>query len=125
VFLAIMKELYRISAPGCRILINVPHPRHDDFLGDPTHVRVITPQVLSLFDRDLNDQWKAQGAANSPLAHYTGVNFRMLERNVLLDEPYRSQLQQGQLTNEALAQLVRERSNVAKEFRIVLEAVKP
>ena len=40
VFLKIMQELHRIGRPGCRVVIHVPHPRHDNFLGDPTHVRV-------------------------------------------------------------------------------------
>ena len=125
VFLAIMVELYRVCAPGARVVIAVPHPRHDDFLNDPTHVRPITPQMLSLFDRALNDEWKAKGAANSPLAHYTGVNFRIVERTVLLDEPYASDAREGRIAGEAIAQLIRERNNVAREFRIVLEAVKP
>src|SRR3954452_15303504 len=43
VFLAIIQETYRIAAPGCRVVIHVPHPRHDHFLGDPTHVRPVTP----------------------------------------------------------------------------------
>ena len=51
VFLGILKELYRICKPRAKIFIFVPHPRHDDFLGDPTHVRVITPQLLSLFSK--------------------------------------------------------------------------
>jgi hypothetical protein len=50
VFLAIMKELYRVCRHGASVKITVPHPRHDNFLGDPTHVRVISPQVMSLFE---------------------------------------------------------------------------
>src|SRR5437879_4750936 len=57
VFLAMMQELYRVSADGCTVQIDVPHPRHDNFIGDPTHVRPVTPQMLSLFDRSLNDEW--------------------------------------------------------------------
>src|SRR4051812_30210725 len=39
VFLEIIRELYRICAPGASVRIHVPHPRHDDFIDDPTHVR--------------------------------------------------------------------------------------
>ena len=46
VFLGMMKELYRICRDGAEIEINVPHPRHDNFIGDPTHVRIITPDTL-------------------------------------------------------------------------------
>ena len=42
-----MKELYRISCDQANIHISVPHPRHDDFLADPTHVRPITTLGLT------------------------------------------------------------------------------
>ena len=48
-------------------LVHVPHPRHDDFLDDPTHVRAITPKLLKLFDRRINDTVNAQEGANMEL----------------------------------------------------------
>lgn len=62
VFFSIMKELYRISAPGAKILIAVPHPRSDGFAGDPTHVRPINPAILSLFSKKNNREWKDLGS---------------------------------------------------------------
>src|SRR4051812_34057053 len=44
VYLAVIKELYRICAPDAVVRIAVPHPRHDDFLTDPTHVRPVLPE---------------------------------------------------------------------------------
>jgi predicted SAM-dependent methyltransferase len=44
-FKTIMRELYRICRDGATVQINVPHPRHDDFIADPTHVRAITPGI--------------------------------------------------------------------------------
>tara|TARA_B100001057_G_C22782770_1_gene924328 strand:- start:1099 stop:1512 length:414 start_codon:yes stop_codon:yes gene_type:complete len=75
IFINIMKELYRISCNQANIHISVPHPRHDDFLADPTHVRPITTLGLSLFDLDLNKKWQNIGAANTPLAIIHNVNF--------------------------------------------------
>ena len=37
VFLAFMKELWRVSKPSALIKILVPHPRCDEFLWDATH----------------------------------------------------------------------------------------
>ena len=54
VFNGVIKELYRISKNQALIDITVPHPRHDDFLADPTHVRPITAFGLSLYDKDIN-----------------------------------------------------------------------
>lgn len=124
VFLAIMTELYRISAPGCAIEIHVPHPRHDNFINDPTHVRAITPSMMRLFDRELNDKWKAQGASNSPLAHYTGVDFQLAEVLQIPVEEYRERVNSGDLSRETFARYAREKHNVVEEIRISLIARK-
>ena len=44
VYLKIIQELYRVSQHSAQISITVPHPRHDDFMIDPTHVRPILPE---------------------------------------------------------------------------------
>lgn len=124
VFIAIMVELYRICAPDAVVAINVPHPRHDSYLGDPTHVRPVTPQVLGLFDKALNDQWQATGVANSPLAHYTGVDFHITEVRTVLDQPYAGQFQSGTISQADLQEALKSRNNVALEFQIKLVARK-
>lgn len=124
VFLAIMQELYRISKPGCRIHIHVPHPRHDNFLGDPTHVRPILPQMLKLFDRQLNEAWRAKGLSNTPLALYLGVDFRMTGQMTVLDEPFATQFREGALSEAEVRRLVQRENNVANEYRMTLEARK-
>ena len=58
IFLKIIKEFYRVCRHNSLIKIIVPHPRHDDFLSDPTHVRPITILGLQLFDKELNLEWK-------------------------------------------------------------------
>jgi len=125
IFLGIMKEVFRIARHRATVAITVPHPRHDNFIGDPTHVRPITPQMLCLFDKDLNDQWQKIGAANTPFAHYLGVNFKLESTKHVLDEPYASLLQAGKITEKEIESLVRERNNVVTEYRIVLRVVKP
>jgi hypothetical protein len=79
VYLRIIQEMYRVCHGGARIQITVPHWRHDYFCDDPTHVRPITPLGLMLFSQRLNREWIAQGAANSPLGLYLGVDFELLE----------------------------------------------
>jgi len=124
VFLSIMKELYRVCRDNAVVKIAVPHPRHDNFIGDPTHVRVISPQVLNLFSRKNNDLWARMGASNTPLAHYLSVDFEMASSTIELDEPYRTQFINGVLTEEQAQVALKEKNNVASEFRMELKVRK-
>ena len=124
VFLGIMAELYRICKHGAEIIINVPHPRHDHFIGDPTHVRPVTPLLLSLFDKEQNDHWKKVGAANTPFAHYLGVNFKTVAVDMTPDEPYRTMLSKNEISADQIKKLARELNNVITEYRFKLAVVK-
>ena len=124
VFLGVMTELYRICKHGAEIFINVPHPRHDHFIGDPTHVRAITPITLSLFDREQNDYWQKIGAANTPFAHYLGVNFKIVSTQLTPDEPYRTMFAENKIDTEQLEKLSRELNNVVTEYRFKLLVIK-
>lgn len=78
-YLGIIKELYRVCKPNADIFIVVPHPRHDDFLNDPTHVRPITPESLLLFSKEENEKNIAAGYSNTPLALQLGVDFQLVK----------------------------------------------
>ena len=124
VFIGVMKELYRVCMPGARVEIVVPHPRHDNFLGDPTHVRPVTYQTMALFDRELCEGWQAAGSANTPLALIHGVDFKVLKSLRVLDEPYLTMLREQRVTQDQLAEFERSRNNVVSEIRIELEVRK-
>ena len=123
-FFAIIKEIYRVCKNNALIEINVPHPRHDNFISDPTHVRAITPMTLQLFDLELNEHWQQTRAANSPFAIYLGVNFKLLSTNINVEQSYIDQLNQNKITNEELKVLISERNNVATEYRFTLKVIK-
>ena len=123
-FIGIMKEMYRVCEPGARIDIVVPHPRHDHFIGDPTHVRPVTPQMLQLFSRAANLRWKEIGAHNTPLALHHGVDFEIADTMYMLDEPYASQAQAGKLGDDEINRLLKTHNNVCAEMRIQLKVVK-
>lgn len=125
VFLAIMGETYRILADSGEVIINVPHPRHDDFINDPTHVRIITPQLMSLFDRKLNDRWKEGGFANTPLSHYTGVDLEQTFLQMRLAPRYQEKLRSGELSEAQLKELMDERLNVVAEIKMRYRVRKP
>lgn len=125
VFLGIMQETWRIARNGCRVVIHVPHPRSDNFLGDPTHVRAITPAALRLLDRELNETWRAEGRTNTPLALYLGVDFKMVEERTVVGDAIWAQVQSGQISQAEIQRMVDREFNVATEYRIILEARKP
>lgn len=124
VFLAVIRELWRVCRDGALITIEVPHPRHDGFLSDPTHVRPILPSTLALFDLSLNRRWAEQGVPNTPLALILGVDFRIEDVVYVLDEPWRSRLASGELSQAEGEEAVRKFNNVVESMTIRWRAVK-
>jgi hypothetical protein len=124
VFLGMIRELYRVCAPNARIRIVVPHPRHDDFINDPTHVRAITPVLFTLFDRQRNLQWIEARFANTPLAIYLNVDFVVESSEVTLVPLYHQKVVSGELSEEEIRTLLREKNNIAKDFDMLLRVRK-
>lgn len=125
VYLGIMQEIYRICRHGATVTIHVPHPRHDNFIGDPTHVRAVTPQSLSLFDKSLNDAWKIEGvSAATTLAHFMGVDIRLESVITVLDYRWQQKLNSGEVTIESIAIAANDLNNVISEWHITCVIVK-
>lgn len=123
-YFKIIKELYRVCKNGALIKIRVPHPRHDDYLADPTHVRPITAFGLSLFSKSLNREWQKAGAANSTLGLYLDVDFEIVKFQQVLDEPWNSKFAQRKLTDVEVRQAMIDLNNVIKEVQIDLKVIK-
>ncbi len=124
VYLSIVQELYRICKPGAVVHINVPHPRHDHFLADPTHVRPITLIGLTLFSKKLNKQWIDAGVSNSPLGIYYDVDFELTKANMVLDEPFKSMFADELITEAELNLEIAQKNNVVSQIEFQLVAVK-
>ena len=125
VFFGIIRELYRICAPDARIEVAVPHPRHDHFINDPTHVRIVTPEMMLLFSMEKNFEWKRKGHANSPLAFYLNVDFELVKTVCILDEIWAQKLERKEINEDDVAKAAGLHNNVVKEFRMTLRVVKP
>lgn len=123
-YFAVLREIYRVCRDGALVTIVVPHPRHDDFLHDATHVRAVTVEGLSMFSRKNCEEWIAAGNANTPLAFVAGVDFEIAESEITLEEPYKSKFDLGVLSKTELMQAIRQYNNVIKETKIVLKVVK-
>jgi hypothetical protein len=124
VHIGVMKELWRVCTNGATVTIAVPDPRHDFFIGDPTHVRPITSLGLSLFSRKANEQAIRDGWSSTPLALYHGVDFEIVSHSLVLDEPWGSDLQNGRIDQAAAHDAARRFNNVVREQTFVLKVVK-
>ena len=69
------QELHRITKDGAITEIRVPHPRHDWFLMDPTHVRAWHADSFAFLDKETCFEWLFSGDSKSPLALYWNVDF--------------------------------------------------
>lgn len=125
VFLALISELYRVAKDRCAVMIHVPHPRHDDFLSDPTHVRPILRETLLLFDQVACRHGIASGAANTPLGVYLGVDFELIHTDTVLAPAYFAKLKSGEASEEEIQALLKTHLNIAKELRFQLVVHKP
>lgn len=124
VFLGIIQELYRVCKHGAKIQINAPHPRHNNFINDPTHVRIITAEMMTLFSKEHCLQWQREGKSNTPLALYLDVNFGIGDCNYVLAARYQSMFMSGELCKEEIDEAVIEKNNVIEEMLITLHVIK-
>jgi SAM-dependent methyltransferase len=123
VFLGIIKELYRVLKPGGQVQIRVPHPRSEGYLGDPTHVRPVSPTIMSLFSKRNNREWKVKGWPNTPLGLYLDVDFEIVATTVTLTPRWLQKHQAGLITREELGEAMEIHHNVIDEIHMVLEKV--
>ncbi len=125
VYLAIMRELYRVCQDGATIKIIVPHHRHEYFFNDPTHVRAVTAEGMGLFSQRLNRKWIALGFANSPLALYLGVDFELIETKLEPSELWYILHPERPVDHKALLQQSALFNNLIEEVEMTLRPVKP
>ena len=125
VYLDIMKEMYRVCRDGAMIRISVPHHRHDHFFNDPTHVRAVTSDGMTLFSQRLNRQWGEQGASNTPLGLYLGIDFELVEVKLKPGDLWHRLHPQLPVDIKALMQQAELYNNLIEEVQMTLRSVKP
>ena len=124
IYLGIFRELYRICADKATVRIIAPHPRHDDFISDPTQVRAITPQGLELFSKKKNREWAKQGYSNTPLGLYLDVDFEITQATMRPAAVWRERLRKGLIRESDFAEAAKHYNNVIREIEVVLVARK-
>lgn len=74
-FFHFLRELYRVSKPGAKTTIWLPHPSHDIFLQDPTHCRPVLPGTMVMFSRRHVEALAKKGRFLTPFYERIGVDF--------------------------------------------------
>lgn len=85
-FFKMLQELYRVCKNNAVIDVHVPHPRHDYFFGDPSHIRPITIEMMNRFSKKYNDLEK-NNAGSTLFAYYYNVDFEIFHYEYKF-EPY-------------------------------------
>jgi hypothetical protein len=88
-FFDFIKDLYRVCQHEAVIDIQVPHPRHDYFLGDLTHVRPITVENMRPLSKSWCNTQSYIASSWSGLAHQLAVDFEMISYEYILDDTFR------------------------------------
>lgn len=121
-FLEFMKELYRVCKSGAIIDIEVPHHRHENFYGDPTHKRFITVELLRKFSKKYNNWHIETYNSSRGFGNMLGVDFEILEFDYIVDGDYKELIQRGEF--QQLHELSKRFNNVYSDLRIKLAVVK-
>ena len=119
-----IRGLYRMCVNSAELLVKVPHPRHDDFITDPTHVRVITRpcSVCSANGSMLSGSRTVRPTRRS---RCTGEWISRSRRSsICWTSPTARKWRTGQISSDQITAISRERNNVVKEISIHLVAVK-
>lgn len=125
IFRKIMQELYRICCDQAVLHVVVPHPRHDCFIADPTHVRAVTVETFRLLSRKKNLEYHENGNTNSCLALEWGINFEIQDIRYHFDGRWKQRATAGLITDEELFEAAMDRWNVIEMLEMFIKVIKP
>ncbi len=117
-FFHLIKELYRVCKDGALIDIVVPHPFHDVFYGDLTHVRPITVQSLRQLSKTISDYEKDKFSNWSGHANILDVDFEIVRFEYDFDEEF---IKRNKNTpHEDIEWMIRSTNNAVKEIKVLM-----
>jgi hypothetical protein len=125
IWMAIWLELYRICKDGAVIHVKVPHPRHDTFLIDPTHVRPVFPETVAMFDQARNQKTVDNKGEETTLGLIYNIDLEVFDVDYQVREPWLSRLKSGQVSGADFENNVRHLANVCEEIQFKVRIIKP
>jgi hypothetical protein len=88
-------------------------------------VRPVTRESFYLLSQAANREWLGNGAANTPLGMYIGVDLVVESATYVLADPWNTLYEQKKLTPEELQQAIRMYNNIVKQLDLTVRAIKP
>jgi hypothetical protein len=85
-FFHFLRELHRVCKPGAQVEVLLPHPRHDIFLNDPTHVRPVMPGTLAMFSKRYVEALAEKQQFLTPFYKYNKIDFDMTRVRYWFDQ---------------------------------------
>ena len=123
-FFHLIKELYRVCEDGAIIDIEVPHHRHDEMFGDPTHCRFFTVDTFRLFSKKYN-QWHIDHFGSSTgFGMKCNVDFEVIEYEHEFDPRFQKVLESFGDDNESRELFIVSNWNVVKYLKVKWQVVK-
>jgi hypothetical protein len=124
-FLEIIKEMYRVSVPGCVWTILTPHHRCDNFFNDFTHVRIVTEHTFRMFDQVLNENTRKKKLSHSLHGIQNGIDLEVLSADYDITSIFQNMVKDGMLGARQLNIDLNTKSNVAESLRLQIKVHKP
>jgi predicted SAM-dependent methyltransferase len=124
-FLGVLQEMYRVSKSSAIWKIAGPHWQNDMFYHDPTHVRVISPVTLQMYDQANNVHDFNMKGHQSKLGLFSKIDIEVVKHQYILSEPWNSRMQQTQVKLTDLDEIGRNFNNVCHEIQMEVVVHKP
>lgn len=122
-FFYFLKDLYRICKHNAIIDVRVPHPRHDVFLGDLTHIRAITIENMRPLSKTWCETQKYIIESWSGLANQLEVDFEIFDYSYILDDTFK-QIIQGIENDDQINWMARSMNNTITEIHFKMMVIK-
>lgn len=124
-WMGLWKEIWRVCKNDARMEIRVPHPRHENFITDPTHVRVILPGTIAMFDQSRNIRDLENHGQETKLGLMNGIDLEVTKAGYDLMEPWKSAVQSGKMSDDDVQRDLLILNNVCSQIIMEVKIVKP
>lgn len=124
-FIAVIKEMYRVSANGAAWEVQFPHHRSDLAYDDPTHIRRLTQTTFRMFDQKRALEMQKLKQAESPLSLVYDIDIEVCDVKHEWVPYWSEQVRTKQITEDELYFALNTRSNVAQSVILLIQVHKP